>query len=392
MNDQDILFDLLNKDDCCFFFEPDEVICVWIVGWVNNLYGYFTRGSFLHNFRMPKEYVKAYVNMHKLDRCVLDWAEPHRLHYVKGGMLPTNKVVTHLKYFQLDLDVDSDLPSSGSEIERAYEQCLTMIQWCEDNYHLRNPTKCMSGNGIHLLFRAPGDWVNDAKHQFWYKSFQKAAEKYFIENFPDNKTIVLDKQKGIVRHKVKLDPQVSRSTTWMKLWHSKVHTVREYTMDDLGFIDGDKFRAFMFNKVKYEELSFNSDDPDQDRVPRECHIIKLGSNHLEEKESYEINRIFMEKHKYVKPSWRPSKGDFPVEKALDQLGVGYEEPEYSQIYDSSLWKLTDGCPFNPKHKDAAIIYRSGMPVPIFKCFHNSCSNYSWVYFKIILGDNDEEEK
>ena len=48
--------------------------------------------------------------------------------------------------------------------------------------------------------------------------------------------------------------------------------------------------------------------------------------------------------------------------------------------------VLDQCPFDPNHKDAAILHLDNGAIA-FKCFHNSCSHYGWRDFRIHFDPN-----
>ena len=376
-------FDLRNYGDSSYFYHEEEAVSIRIVGWEGDLYTNCF-ASELQDLRLPKDYIKVYINLHKLDPCVVERVDNSRykLHYVTcSGCLPTSKVVTGFKRLFIDYDCKNPngYPATNAERQYTYDISLLMLPWFEQQYGFANPTIGMSGNGTHHLYLLPENWVNIPEYKARYKSILKAAQGHFNRSFPE-----------AVKKGVTLDAGTYLPTQWMKFWCTEVHSVRKYTKEDFNFDYEEDFNKFMLGKTKYEELKFESDDPDKERIPSFCFIIQLGAWSLTKKESDLINKLTVKRHHYVRPIRRICKENYPVEAILDKHNLAYNDPVYDPGSDCTLWKLADGCVFNHNHKDASIIYRNGMPRPKYKCFHQSCSEHGWVDFLISVGGYDHE--
>lgn len=70
--------------------------------------------------------------------------------------------------------------------------------------------------------------------------------------------------------------------------------------------------------------------------------------------------------------------DFAIRK-LDQWGVRHAEPEMrtNPGFEGNIKiALTEGCLFDPSHKDAAIFVQNDGKI-VYHCFHNSCQDKTW---------------
>ena len=288
--------------------------------------GYFTDADQVIAQLQPYDNLNIYFTVNEVKRACASRSQFGQFHQVKGTA--TSKQDIERRWF-IPIDVDCERPtgvsSTKEEKELAYRKAGDVFRFLRQN-GFSDPIVCDSSSGYHIF--VPVDIENTQEAEQSVKTFLETLSRKFSDE------------------KVKIDIVLFDANRIIRLpgtFGRKGRSTKE--------------RPHRAAKILY--------------VPDE--ISRVGLDFIDAfNEKYKI--VVEQERRYS--GYNGSREEFDIRSFIARHGIGVTK-ELPMAGGGTKFVLAE-CPFDSGHKspDSAIFEFANGAIA-FKCFHNSCSQYTW---------------
>ncbi len=309
-------------------FKPDnELFEIRILG-NQTLSGYFYDVEETIKALAPYDDCNIYFSVNKVNDACSSRKQFNKFLQVKGSATSKNDIVQRC-FLPIDIDVDrpSDICSTNEEKEYAHKKALEVFRFLKENGFCE-PIVCDSSSGYHIYY--PIDIPANGETEKLTKAVLAALSNVFTDD------------------RVKIDQAVCDANRIMRLCGT------------------------------WSRKGRNSEE----RPHRLCHILKAPKEmrrmSCEELQAF-VDKYEIKKEQPQRPAYGQYNGNgeqFDLRKFISDNNIAVER-EVPWDNGGTKFVLKE-CPFDSGHKapDSAIFLAANGAIS-FKCFHSSCSQYSW---------------
>lgn len=236
------------------------------------------------------------------------------------------------------VDVDPKRPSGVSSSDEEKKEAMKVIGSCYSflkREGFTEPILCDSGNGYHMLYRV--ELENTKENAEAVKNFLKALDMF--------------------------------------------------CSSDKAEIDTAVFNASRITKLYGTKAMKGSNTPD--RPHRESKIIKIPDTLkiTQSAKIYKISNMIPKPERLQYPAYQ---GDFNLRDWISKYSLQVKQ---ESCFSGGTKFILEQCPFDDSHrgKDACIFLMDNGSIG-FKCFHNSCSDYTWRDVRLLYEPDAYDRK